>query len=212
MKVSKWKCKICQEQQSLKQVYASGSGAACRKVVQELNWKRMELSTAQEEEKFALEEDSFVQEEERFVQEDRFVQEEEGFVQEYGFTEVRDDIVSDRVLNTLDTNSSSTNKRSKWSAFIPPKKSFEVKEATIEEDDNDYLALDKIDMKERNSLPSTKFNMVQQESRSSSNLSETVSPVKPAVKRKIAEKCGLPSSNLSETVSPVKPAVKRKIA
>merc|ERR1719233_1862097 len=49
-KSPKWVCKICQEKQTTKHVYNSGSGAQCRKVVQDLNWKRMELSNAKEEE------------------------------------------------------------------------------------------------------------------------------------------------------------------
>jgi len=48
-KSSKWQCKMCGERQSLKQVFAKGSGVECRKAVQEMNLKRMELGRMEEQ-------------------------------------------------------------------------------------------------------------------------------------------------------------------
>merc|ERR1719483_2023400 len=48
-KSAKWQCKLCGERQSLKQVFAKGSGAECRKAVQELNLKRMEVGRLEEQ-------------------------------------------------------------------------------------------------------------------------------------------------------------------
>ena len=48
-KSAKWQCKLCGERQSLKQVFARGSGPECRKAVQELNLKRMEVGRLEEQ-------------------------------------------------------------------------------------------------------------------------------------------------------------------
>jgi len=48
-KSAKWQCKMCGERQSLKQVFARGSGPECRKAVQELNLKRMEVDRLEEQ-------------------------------------------------------------------------------------------------------------------------------------------------------------------
>ncbi|ESO85983.1 hypothetical protein LOTGIDRAFT_69762, partial [Lottia gigantea] len=42
-KVLKWSCKLCGEKQSVLRVYGRGSGADCRKHVQNLNTLRGEL-------------------------------------------------------------------------------------------------------------------------------------------------------------------------
>merc|ERR1711915_975769 len=57
-KSPKWECKICQEKQSTKHIYGRGSGADCRKMVQELNMKRMEVADSKEEELYAQEDQS----------------------------------------------------------------------------------------------------------------------------------------------------------
>ncbi|KAK9709595.1 MRN-interacting protein [Popillia japonica] len=45
-KIPKWVCKMCGEKQSLKKVYAKGTGKECREFVQDLNEQR--LSTPRE--------------------------------------------------------------------------------------------------------------------------------------------------------------------
>ncbi|KAJ3646695.1 hypothetical protein Zmor_024271 [Zophobas morio] len=40
-KVAKWSCKMCGEKQSLKKVYAKGTGKECRLLVQSLNEQRL---------------------------------------------------------------------------------------------------------------------------------------------------------------------------
>jgi hypothetical protein len=45
----KWQCKVCGEKQSVKKVYATGSGADCRSVVQNLNMQRHATSDPQEQ-------------------------------------------------------------------------------------------------------------------------------------------------------------------
>eukprot|EP00092_Neocalanus_flemingeri_P027344 GFUD01029656.1.p1 GENE.GFUD01029656.1~~GFUD01029656.1.p1 ORF type:complete len:209 (+),score=67.27 GFUD01029656.1:47-673(+) len=90
-KATKWVCKICQEKQSTKQVYSRGSGAECRKVVQELNWKRMELGTAREE----------------LLLDQEVVE------------SVRDEIVDDNYeIKTIEDPVQQTGGR--WAAFLPP--------------------------------------------------------------------------------------------
>ncbi|XP_070209651.1 uncharacterized protein [Littorina saxatilis] len=42
-KTKKWTCKMCNEKQSFVKVYADGSGAECRSVVQSLNLRRQEV-------------------------------------------------------------------------------------------------------------------------------------------------------------------------
>ncbi|KRT81704.1 hypothetical protein AMK59_5666 [Oryctes borbonicus] len=44
-KVPKWICKICGEKQSLKKVYAKGTGKECREFVKDLNEQRLSLPT-----------------------------------------------------------------------------------------------------------------------------------------------------------------------
>eukprot|EP00092_Neocalanus_flemingeri_P094811 GFUD01120585.1.p1 GENE.GFUD01120585.1~~GFUD01120585.1.p1 ORF type:complete len:229 (+),score=70.41 GFUD01120585.1:51-689(+) len=91
-KATKWVCKICQEKQSTKQVYSRGSGAECRKVVQELNWKRMELGTAREE---LLHDQEVVES----------VQEEEIFDDNYEIKTIEDPVQPTG---------------GRWAAFLPP--------------------------------------------------------------------------------------------
>ncbi|KAI9138545.1 hypothetical protein BKA69DRAFT_767784 [Paraphysoderma sedebokerense] len=51
---NKWTCKICQQKQSLQNVfYESSSAAECRKVCQDLNMKRGEMESMKEEMKLA---------------------------------------------------------------------------------------------------------------------------------------------------------------
>lgn len=45
----KWQCKVCGEKQSVKKVFATGSGADCRSVVQDLNMQRHAASDLQEQ-------------------------------------------------------------------------------------------------------------------------------------------------------------------
>ena len=46
-KSKKWACKVCGEKQSVKKVYAQGSGQDCRKHVQKLNMKCGEAQKAE---------------------------------------------------------------------------------------------------------------------------------------------------------------------
>merc|ERR1712025_112515 len=97
-KSPKWVCKICQEKQTTKHVYCSGSGAQCRKVVQDLNWKRMELNNAKEEEVFKHD-----------MGEEDFLQQADDI--ENVFVKGNDD---DDGVHPYSSSGS------RWTAFIPP--------------------------------------------------------------------------------------------
>ena len=47
-KSKKWACKVCGEKQSVKKVYAQGSGQDCRRHVQKLNMKCREAQMAKD--------------------------------------------------------------------------------------------------------------------------------------------------------------------
>eukprot|EP00092_Neocalanus_flemingeri_P015187 GFUD01016404.1.p1 GENE.GFUD01016404.1~~GFUD01016404.1.p1 ORF type:complete len:218 (+),score=72.85 GFUD01016404.1:50-703(+) len=114
-KATKWVCKICQEKQSTKQVYSRGSGAECRKVVQELNWKRMELGTAREE--LLLD------------------QEVVESVQDEIFDDNYEEIVDDNYeIKTIENPVQRTGGR--WAAFLPPPVE-EKREAVAENTETD---------------------------------------------------------------------------
>merc|ERR1719186_1778758 len=111
--VSKWVCKICQERQSTKQEYSRGSGAECRKVVQELNWKRMELSTAREEQLLDKEEVEDVQEE-----------------------------LFDLNYETENIDDQEKPPEGRWAAFLPPPTLYR-KEAVVETTESDQTPVKK---------------------------------------------------------------------
>eukprot|EP00090_Calanus_glacialis_P016872 TRINITY_DN26407_c0_g1_i1.p1 TRINITY_DN26407_c0_g1~~TRINITY_DN26407_c0_g1_i1.p1 ORF type:complete len:202 (-),score=71.48 TRINITY_DN26407_c0_g1_i1:182-787(-) len=113
-KSSKWVCKICQEKQTTKHVYSGGSGAECRKVVQELNWKRMELSNAREEE----------------------------LVEQENVSEVEvQEVLSNEKYDTEDIDECQQPSGGRWAAFLPPPTNYrrEVEvEAPRDNTDTDY--------------------------------------------------------------------------
>ncbi|KAK6960178.1 UPF0544 protein [Biomphalaria glabrata] len=69
-KVSKWKCKLCGEKQSIIKVYGQGTGAECRKHVQKLNTLRGQIDQESQENclfsvlSHSSQKDSFVSQEE----------------------------------------------------------------------------------------------------------------------------------------------------
>jgi len=123
--VAKWRCKICQEGQSLKRVYSSGSGADCRKVVQELNWKRMEVSTATDE---VLESD-FKEEEECQQTIELDLWKKDGKLNNAN-NEMVDEQEPLKTLTNLNTNcmGQPQSVSSRWTAFLPPAKKFYLEE------------------------------------------------------------------------------------